>query len=96
VEEGLEKIAERYLTTHCACFTPNDERIEDIKKMFEAQRAHGVIHYSLQFCTPYLFESYKIERKVDFPYLRIETDYSLEDVGQLKTRIEAFIETLRM
>jgi len=96
VEEGLEKIAERYLTTHCACFTPNDERIEDIKEMFEAQKAHGVIHYSLQFCTPYLFESYKIERKVDFPYLKIETDYSLEDVGQLKTRIEAFIETLRM
>ena len=26
--------------------------------------------------------------------LRIETDYSMEDVGQLKTRIEAFVEQL--
>jgi benzoyl-CoA reductase/2-hydroxyglutaryl-CoA dehydratase subunit BcrC/BadD/HgdB len=29
------------------------------------------------------------------PTLRIETDYSMEDVGQLKTRVEAFIEMLR-
>ncbi len=96
LEEGLIKIAERYLTTHCACFTPNDERIEDIKQMFEAQKADGIIHYSLQFCTPYMFESYKVERSLSMPFLRIETDYSMEDVGQLKTRIEAFIETLKM
>ncbi len=96
VEEAFEKIAERYLTTHCACFTPNDERIEDIKAMFTSQKADGVIHYSLQFCTPYMFESYKIERKVDFPYLKIETDYSIEDLAQLRNRIEAFIETLKM
>jgi hypothetical protein len=29
------------------------------------------------------------------PCLRIETDYSMEDVGQLKTRVEAFVEQLR-
>jgi len=97
VEEGLEKIAERYLNTHCACFTPNDERIEDIKEMFKAQKADGIIHYSLQFCTPYLFESYKIERKLNnIPYLKIETDYSMENVSQLRNRIEAFIETLKI
>jgi benzoyl-CoA reductase/2-hydroxyglutaryl-CoA dehydratase subunit BcrC/BadD/HgdB len=28
------------------------------------------------------------------PMLSIETDYSMEDVEQLKTRIEAFVETL--
>jgi benzoyl-CoA reductase/2-hydroxyglutaryl-CoA dehydratase subunit BcrC/BadD/HgdB len=29
------------------------------------------------------------------PTLRIETDYGTEDVGQLRTRIEAFLERLR-
>ncbi len=29
------------------------------------------------------------------PTIRIETDYSQEDVGQLQTRVEAFIETLK-
>jgi benzoyl-CoA reductase/2-hydroxyglutaryl-CoA dehydratase subunit BcrC/BadD/HgdB len=28
------------------------------------------------------------------PTLRIDSDYSMEDVGQLKTRIEAFVEML--
>lgn len=29
------------------------------------------------------------------PALPIETDYSMEDVGQLKTRVKAFIEMLK-
>ncbi|MGA8379464.1 MAG: 2-hydroxyacyl-CoA dehydratase family protein [Methanoregula sp.] len=33
--------------------------------------------------------------KSHIPTLRLETDYSQEDVGQLKTRIEAFNERLK-
>ena len=29
------------------------------------------------------------------PFLALETDYGMEDAGQLKTRVEAFVETLR-
>jgi len=29
------------------------------------------------------------------PTLRIETDYGMEDAGQLKTRVEAFMEVLK-
>jgi len=29
------------------------------------------------------------------PTLRIETDYNMEDLGQLKTRVEAFVEQLK-
>ncbi len=32
--------------------------------------------------------------KKNIPTLNIETDYSMEDVGQLKTRVEAFIEMI--
>ena len=28
------------------------------------------------------------------PMLRIDTDYSMEDVGQIRTRVEAFIERI--
>ena len=54
--------------------------------------------YGLQFCQPYLMESIPVEKALEeknIPTLRIETDYSMEDVGQLKTRIEAFVEQLR-
>jgi len=96
VDEALEKIASRYLGINCACFTPNNERIEDIKSLVESLHANGVIHYSLQFCTPYMIEAYKAERAItDVPFMRIETDYSMEDVGQLKSRAEAFIEMIK-
>jgi benzoyl-CoA reductase/2-hydroxyglutaryl-CoA dehydratase subunit BcrC/BadD/HgdB len=96
VDEGLEKMAGRYLEIDCACFTPNDERLENIKSMTKKLNAQGVIHYALQFCTPYMMEAYKVEKALgSTPFLRMETDYSMEDVGQLKTRIEAFLEMLK-
>ncbi|MBF0537896.1 MAG: 2-hydroxyacyl-CoA dehydratase [Nitrospirae bacterium] len=97
VEEGIDKIAQRYLTIDCACFTPNNERLDNIIAMARALKADGIIHYALLFCTIYMMESYKVQNVTkanDIPFLRIETDYSMEDMGQLKTRIEAFLEMI--
>ena len=61
-------------------------------------KADGVIHYGLQFCQPYLMESIPVEKALEdaqIPCLRIETDYSMEDLGQLTTRVEAFVEQLK-
>lgn len=100
--EGLEAqiraIAQRQLKTHCACFTPNTERMEDILCLAREYKADGVILFSLQFCQPYLLEAVKAEKLLEnegIPTLRLETDYSQEDVGQLKTRLEAFLEVIR-
>jgi len=98
IKQGLESIAERYLTINCACFTPNEGRLDDIQDMTARLHADGVIHYALQFCTPYMVEAYKVKQRLEekeVPYLRIETDYSMEDMGQLKTRVEAFIEVMK-
>jgi benzoyl-CoA reductase/2-hydroxyglutaryl-CoA dehydratase subunit BcrC/BadD/HgdB len=94
----LEAIADRQLETHCACFTPNDERIEDILTLARDWAADGVVHHNLQFCHTFANEAVKVERALareNVPLLRIETDYSDEDTGQLKTRVEAFLEMLR-
>lgn len=60
-------------------------------------KADGVIHYCLQFCSPYQFEALRVEPELEsrgLPVLRIDTDYSPEDAGQLATRVEAFLERL--
>ena len=74
------------------------DRLDHIQEMVAAYKADGVIHYGLQFCQPYLMEAIPVEKALEeknIPCLRIETDYSMEDVGQLKTRVEAFVEQLR-
>ena len=98
VEEMLEDIVDRYFKIDCAVFTPNSDRLDHIRQMVSDYKADGVVHYGLQFCQPYLMESMAVEtalKKENIPCLRVETDYSAEDLEQLKTRIEAFIEQLR-
>jgi benzoyl-CoA reductase/2-hydroxyglutaryl-CoA dehydratase subunit BcrC/BadD/HgdB len=97
LEDATRKIADRYMTINCACFTPNNERLSDIEDLAGRLKADGIIHYAIQFCTPYMMEAYKVKKVADVmkvPFLRIETDYSMEDMGQLKTRVEAFLEMI--
>lgn len=98
VEDIMEAIVDRYFQVDCAIFTPNPDRLEHIQEMVAEYKADGVIHYGLQFCQPYLMEAIPVEKALEeknIPCLRIETDYSMEDVGQLKTRVEAFVEQIR-
>lgn len=93
----MKSIAQRHLGTHCACFTPNDQRIEDVIKMAKDYNVDGVIHYSLQFCQTYIAEALKVEnalRKEGIPVIVVESDFSSEDNAQLSTRVQAFIEML--
>ncbi|MGB9617879.1 MAG: double-cubane-cluster-containing anaerobic reductase [Desulfomonilaceae bacterium] len=98
VDELMDAIVERHFQIDCAIFTPNPDRLDHVKEMYHAYNAHGVIHYGLQFCQPYQIESYSVEKALEgehIPTLRVDTDYSMEDVEQLKTRVEAFIERLK-
>jgi benzoyl-CoA reductase/2-hydroxyglutaryl-CoA dehydratase subunit BcrC/BadD/HgdB len=95
--EMIDAIAEKYLDINCACFTPNKGRIDDVIRMAKDLGADGVIDLSLQFCGLYEMESHGIEtavREAGLPVLKVTTDYSMEDVGQLSTRVEAFLEML--
>ncbi len=97
IEAMIDAIVDRYMKIDCACFTPNDVRLENVTALAKDVHADGVIHYSLLFCQPYSHEALKVDKALqaeDIPMLAIETDYSMEDVEQLKTRVEAFIETL--
>ncbi|GFR35722.1 double-cubane-cluster-containing anaerobic reductase [Thermobrachium celere] len=97
IEELIDNIARRYMGINCACFTPNINRTEDIIRYVKEYKVDGVIYYNLSFCQTYSVEYKKVEQalsKENIPLLLIETDYSEEDSGQIKTRVEAFIEML--
>jgi benzoyl-CoA reductase/2-hydroxyglutaryl-CoA dehydratase subunit BcrC/BadD/HgdB len=98
LDDQIKALADRYMKIHCACFTPNNERLDDIVRLAKEYRVDGVVHYNLQFCHTYANEAVEVEQRLakeNIPLLRIETDYSDEDAGQLKTRIEAFLEMIK-
>ena len=97
VDGMVKAIADRYMRINCSCFTPNQERIEAVQAMVDRYRIDGVVQYVLQFCHTYNIEAIRVEKALKekgIPQIKIETDYSKEDSGQISTRIEAFLEKM--
>jgi benzoyl-CoA reductase/2-hydroxyglutaryl-CoA dehydratase subunit BcrC/BadD/HgdB len=93
-----EAIARKYLNIGCSCMTPNPNRINLLNRMIDEYKVDAVVDVVLQACHTYNVETLQIKRFVNnnknIPYISIETDYSTADIGQLNTRMTAFIEML--
>jgi len=75
-----------------------EPRLKNILKLAKDFQAEGVIWYQLKYCETYDFESFYMVRKMEeegMPFIKLESEYDVSDRGPLKTRIEAFIETLK-
>jgi len=94
----IDAIAEKYLSIGCSVMTPNKERLKLLEELMDEYKTDGVIDIVLQACHTYSVETKTIKDLVSgkkgIPYMAIETDYSQSDIGQVKTRIAAFIEML--
>lgn len=96
-EDIIRAISDTYLSINCSVMTTNEGRFENTKKMIETYKADGVIEVVLQACHTFNVESHRMREMVEdlgVPYLKLETDYSTTDSGQIETRIAAFIEIL--
>ena len=97
LDDQFMALSQRYMKNNCACFTPNTARIDDIIRLAKEYKADGVIDCNLKFCNLYDTEKYYVSRalkEAGIPVLSLETDYEDSDAGQLRTRIEAFVEML--
>jgi len=94
----MRAIADRYFAIDCSCFSPNTERMDSITQLVKECSVQGVIHNILQYCHTYNIEAKVVEnilQKCGIPSIKIETDYSQEDTGRIRTRIEAFAEMVK-
>lgn len=98
-EQGnpIDELTKRYLKSGCACMSPNNHRLNMISSFIDEYRVDGVVDITLQSCHTYNMEGERVRdtvNKKDKPYLHLETDYSEETMGQLTTRIVAFLEMI--
>jgi len=95
----IPALADRYLKAcTCPCFTPNQDRDRKLLSYIKDFRVDGVVYQAFSGCQLYELESSRIGSMLEqqnIPMLYMETDYSPDDKGQLSTRIEAFIESLK-
>jgi benzoyl-CoA reductase/2-hydroxyglutaryl-CoA dehydratase subunit BcrC/BadD/HgdB len=96
-EDPVRALAERYLKIPCSCMTPNTRRLTEISRMVDMFKPDAVIDIILQACHSYNIESYRVGDHVQkhhgLPFLKIVTDFSQSDAGQIRTRVEALLES---
>ena len=96
-DDILRAISDRYLEIHCSVMTTNEGRIENTKEMCKKYNVDGVVELVLQACHTFNVEATRMQEMCDeegIPYMKLETDYSTTDSGQIETRLAAFLEML--
>jgi bzd-type benzoyl-CoA reductase N subunit len=96
--DPIRAIAYRYLRKPmCGRMHPASTRIKTLQELAQEYRIDGVIHQSIKFCDNYAGQFTLVKagfEEIGIPVLNLEREYVLAGSGQMKTRIEAFFESL--
>ncbi len=100
-EDGdpYEQLARHYLNA-CECPRMMEEaksRLESVRKWMKEYKADGVIFETMKFCDLWGYEVLSVVNRLrdeGTPIVRIEREYALTGEGQLRTRVQAFIELI--
>jgi benzoyl-CoA reductase/2-hydroxyglutaryl-CoA dehydratase subunit BcrC/BadD/HgdB len=100
-EEGdpFRSLAHAYLDqAPCARMKPLQDRVDFSSRLADEYAVDGVVYAYLKFCPCYgqiKNEFFRLFQQKNLPLLEIPVDYSKSDIGQIKTRVEAFVEVLK-
>ena len=103
-ETAFDAICRHYLHwNQCARFMDGmkiDQRHSEVKRLVDEFKADGVIYENMKFCEFWSYEkvlaSHIFVNELHIPTCTIEKEYALGAVGQLRTRFQAFIESLEI
>ena len=77
----------------------SDRRLKKLHELLSQSKAQGVIYHTLRYCDPFTFkakETKNVLAKSGIPLLEIHTEYAGSDYEAMKTRVEAFVEMIRI
>ena len=103
-ETAFDAICRHYLHwNQCARFMDGmkiDQRHSEVKRLVDEFKADGVIYENMKFCEFWSYEKVLANdiftNELHIPCCTIEKEYALGAVGQLRTRFQAFIESLEI
>ena len=103
-ESAFDAICRHYLFwNQCARFMDGekiDQRHSEVKRLVDELHADGIIYENMKFCEFWSYEKvlahHIFTNELGIPTCTIEKEYALGAVGQLRTRFQAFIESLEI
>ena len=103
-EPALEQICRHYMmVSECARYIADEkvqQRRDTADRLAREYNADGIIYEQMKFCDFWGFEralvSYIMSTEKDWPVLSIDRPYNAKSSGQLRTRFQAFVESLEI
>ena len=103
-ETPLHAIGRHYLRTcQCARFMNGENAVarkEYVRHLAEEYNADGVVYLQMKFCEYWSYERvlgvHVLNEEMGIPTIGLEKEYSLTSAGQLRTRFQAFVESLEI
>lgn len=86
-----------FLNDVSPAYIRNDALYQAVNRYVESEKPDGVVYHVLKGQIGYDFELERFDElfsRLDIPIIRLETDYSYQDIEQLRLRLEAFAEIL--
>lgn len=103
-EDALTQICRQYMYK-CQCprmmnQAKIQERRQYVSELAKEYGADGIIYEQIKFCDPWAYErmvgSHVLQHDYDYPVLSIDRPYNVEMSGQLRTRVQAFVESVEI
>ncbi len=103
-EDVLTQICADYMHT-CMCprhmnlpkFRKRKEYVNQLAKDFHAD---GIIYEQMKFCDPWAYErvtgTHMLRDDYNYPVLSIDRPYAVGSSGQIRTRVQAFVESIEI
>jgi bcr-type benzoyl-CoA reductase subunit C len=92
----LYAISRRYLNNFpCARMYPSTERFDRIVKLAREAKVDGIISETIRYCVPYAHDIPLLADRLkteEIPLLTLDVEYGTSGSGQIRTRVQAFLE----
>lgn len=103
-EDVLTQICRHYLYASMCPRHMNGEKLrkrkEFINDLAKEYHADGIILEQMKFCDPWAYErmmdTYILREEYHYPVLSIDRPYAVGSSGQIKTRVQAFVESVEI
>jgi benzoyl-CoA reductase/2-hydroxyglutaryl-CoA dehydratase subunit BcrC/BadD/HgdB len=103
-EDALTQICRQYmLRGQCPRYMDMPKmlgRREYVARLAGEYNADGIIYEQMKFCDPWAYEkmlgSHILRTEFDYPVLAVDRPYAIASSGQMRTRVQAFVESVEI
>lgn len=103
-EDALTQVCRRYMyRSQCARYMNQDKiqgRRSYVDQLAREYHADGIIYQQMKFCDPWAYErmvgTQVLRADYHYPVLSVDRPYAVGNSGQLRTRVQAFVESMEL